>query len=137
MHNDCNLGVQFSRRAVNNIWKESIKEHYCVDQSSDMNTLAQLLLQGTYFSYFYTTHIVASELKNPICHSNECQIGSFSSEATICCIYYPSYPIITFTLLYLSFNNANIIIMISLGCLLCLAFFCCFHESFSSDTKYN
>ena len=29
------------------------------------------------------THIVASELKDPICHSDECQIGSFSSEATI------------------------------------------------------
>ena len=28
--------------------------------------------------------IVASELKDPICHSNECQIGSFSSEATKC-----------------------------------------------------
>ena len=28
-------------------------------------------------------YIVASELNNPICHSNECQIGSFSSEATI------------------------------------------------------
>ena len=28
-------------------------------------------------------YIVASELKDPICHSNECQIGSFSSEATI------------------------------------------------------
>ena len=28
-------------------------------------------------------HIVASDLKDPICHSNECQIGSFSSEATI------------------------------------------------------
>ena len=28
-------------------------------------------------------HIVASELKDPICHSNECQIGSFSSEAAI------------------------------------------------------
>ena len=26
---------------------------------------------------------VASELDDPICHSNECQIGSFSSEATI------------------------------------------------------
>ena len=25
---------------------------------------------------------VASELKDPICHSDECQIGSFSSEAT-------------------------------------------------------
>ena len=29
-------------------------------------------------------YIVASELKDPICHSDECQIGSFSSEATIC-----------------------------------------------------
>ena len=28
-------------------------------------------------------HIVVSELKDPICHSNECQIGSFSSVATI------------------------------------------------------
>ena len=32
----------------------------------------------------YITDIVASELKDPICHSNECQIGSFISEATIC-----------------------------------------------------
>ena len=31
----------------------------------------------------YGAYIVASELKDPICHSNECQIGSFSSEATI------------------------------------------------------
>ena len=29
-------------------------------------------------------YIVASEQKDPICHSNECQIGSFSSQATIC-----------------------------------------------------
>ena len=29
-------------------------------------------------------YFVASELKDPICHSDECQIGSFSSEATIC-----------------------------------------------------
>ena len=28
--------------------------------------------------------IVASELNDPICHSNECQIGSFSYEATRC-----------------------------------------------------
>ena len=34
-----------------------------------------------------TCHIVASELKDPICHSNECQIGSFSSEATTCWCY--------------------------------------------------
>ena len=32
----------------------------------------------------YKEHIVASELNDPICHSNECQIGSFSSEATTC-----------------------------------------------------
>ena len=31
-------------------------------------------------------HIVASELNDPICHSDECQIGSFSSEATILCL---------------------------------------------------
>ena len=30
-----------------------------------------------------TLHIVVSELNDPICHSDECQIGSFSSEATI------------------------------------------------------
>ena len=30
-----------------------------------------------------TQYIVASELKDPICHSDRCQIGSFSSEATI------------------------------------------------------
>ena len=29
-------------------------------------------------------YLVASELKDPICRSDECQIGSFSSEATIC-----------------------------------------------------
>ena len=32
---------------------------------------------------FTEIYIVASELKDPICHSYECQIGSFSSEATI------------------------------------------------------
>ena len=35
-------------------------------------------------------YIVASELKDPICHSDECQIGSFSSEATIWTHYGPS-----------------------------------------------
>ena len=34
--------------------------------------------------FINATDIVASELKDPICHSDECQIGSFSSEATIC-----------------------------------------------------
>ena len=33
-------------------------------------------------SFCLFIHIVALELKDPICHSNECQIGSFSSEAT-------------------------------------------------------
>ena len=33
--------------------------------------------------FYLHSHIVASELKDPICHSNECQIGSFSPEATI------------------------------------------------------
>ena len=35
--------------------------------------------------HVYRGQIVASELKDPICHSDECQIGSFSSEATRCC----------------------------------------------------
>ena len=30
----------------------------------------------------WTLQIVASELNDPICHSNECQIESFSAEAT-------------------------------------------------------
>ena len=34
--------------------------------------------------YHRAYYIVASELKDPICHFNECQIGSFSSEPTIC-----------------------------------------------------
>ena len=40
----------------------------------------------TEISAKHVFNIVASELKDPICHSNECQIGSFSSEATICFI---------------------------------------------------
>ena len=35
-------------------------------------------------------YIVASELKDPICHSNECQIGSLSSVATILLQHYDS-----------------------------------------------
>ena len=34
-------------------------------------------------SMFRVGYIVASELKDPICHSDECQIGSFSSVAAI------------------------------------------------------
>ena len=33
------------------------------------------------------SQIVASELNDPICHSDECQIGSFSSEATKCTVF--------------------------------------------------
>ena len=54
-------------------------------------------------------NFVASELKDPICHSNECQIGSFSSEATICihaewCILYSNRNIIVliFTMFFFS-----------------------------------
>ena len=39
-------------------------------------------------SPYPSMHIVASKLKDPICHSDECQIGSFSSEATICIFPY-------------------------------------------------
>ena len=38
---------------------------------------------GRYSETTLRQHIVAPELNDPICHSNECQIGSFSSEATI------------------------------------------------------
>ena len=40
------------------------------------------------FCLLLSCNIVASELKDPICHSDECQIGSFSSEATICILYF-------------------------------------------------
>ena len=40
------------------------------------------------FEQFVVLHIVASDLNDPICHSDECQIGSFSSEATICTMWY-------------------------------------------------
>ena len=39
----------------------------------------------------YGANIVASELNDPICHSDECQIGSFSSEATIYIEMYTMY----------------------------------------------
>ena len=50
----------------------------------------------TYIYRYVCIYIVASELKDPIWHSLEWQIGSFSSEATICvcmciCIYLLSY----------------------------------------------
>ena len=43
------------------------------------SSLMQFLMSACRVAY-----IVASELNDPICHSNECQIGSFSSEATTC-----------------------------------------------------
>ena len=40
-------------------------------------------------------HFVASELNDPICHSDECQMGSFSSEATICALYIVSFVLLS------------------------------------------
>ena len=37
---------------------------------------------GKFHLILMMRQFVASELKDPICHSDECQIGSFSSEAT-------------------------------------------------------
>ena len=45
-------------------------------------------------------YIVATELKDPICHSDECQIGSFSSEATICYDIYVYYIVVYFIDVY-------------------------------------
>ena len=44
---------------------------------------AFLCYLGSYSTVVIVNCIVASELKDPICHSDECQIGSFSSEATV------------------------------------------------------
>ena len=46
--------------------------------------LSLVTLTGLYSIFSAVDHIVASELKDPIWHSSEWQIGSFSSEATIC-----------------------------------------------------
>ena len=53
-----------------NVWKyeTKIKSYFDKDIQTDLR---------------YTIYIVASELKDPIWHSLEWQIGSFSSEATI------------------------------------------------------
>ena len=42
-------------------------------------------------------HVVASELKDPIWHSSEWQIGSFSSEATMYILYFFQYQDISAT----------------------------------------
>ena len=55
------------------------------------------------FTFLYTSHyehVVASELKDPICHSNECQIGSFSSEATMCNITFQVFRLSTCTFVF-------------------------------------
>ena len=49
---------------------------------------AELYAQSEPFARYgplikHSTYPVASKLNDPICHSDECQIGSFSSEATI------------------------------------------------------
>ena len=64
-----------------------------VEQSSwDGLGISRLICRHTYSLEidFRRQHLVASELKDPICHSDECQIGSFSSEVTICRQILPS-----------------------------------------------
>ena len=46
-----------------------------------------LVCKAKYLPTLLGRYIVASELKDPIWHSLEWQIGSFSSEATICLLY--------------------------------------------------
>ena len=56
----------------------------------DVNdTLNRSVVSLCYMFTHRRIYIVASELNDPICHSNECQIGSFSSEATICAASLP------------------------------------------------
>ncbi|CAH1791421.1 unnamed protein product [Owenia fusiformis] len=43
---DFGSGVGTATWAANQVWRKSLVEHYCVDKSSDMNTLAKLLLLG-------------------------------------------------------------------------------------------
>ncbi|XP_064640201.1 methyltransferase-like protein 17, mitochondrial [Lineus longissimus] len=42
---DFGSGTGSAMWAANTVWTNSLNEHYCVDVSADMNTLAQLLLQ--------------------------------------------------------------------------------------------
>ena len=49
----------------------------------DWLSMLQVLIGHTIHMYRCGWHIVASELKDPIWHSLEWQIGSFSSEPTI------------------------------------------------------
>ena len=58
----------------------------CDSHNEEWNTLNLTSLEPVISelgNIIINIYIVASELKDPICHSDECQIGSFSSEATI------------------------------------------------------
>ena len=57
---------------------------------------------------FSQLHFVASELKDPICHSNECQIGSFSSEPTICSFYFLDFDIVSLPAIYSADQNVTL-----------------------------
>ena len=48
--------------------------------------IGHLIFFCIYIYAYQGQYIVATELKDHICHSDECQIGSFSSEATICAL---------------------------------------------------
>ena len=69
------------------IWIEGGGGQY-MDQLTnrpDLQSAGQLRpnVKGASSIYSTNVYIVVSELNDPICHSDECQIGSFSSEATI------------------------------------------------------
>ena len=55
-----------------------------IDHILDLTNQTNTSLLSSGMTVKFRLYFVASELKDPICHSDECQIGSFSSEATIC-----------------------------------------------------
>ena len=57
---------------------------------------------------FSQLHFVASELKDTICHSDECQIGSFSSEPTICCLYFLDFDIVSLPAIHSADQNVTL-----------------------------
>ena len=61
------------------------KRYQIVAMPNDPLPVEKLIILMTYVTadfQFKCNQFVVSELNDPICHSNECQIGSFSSEAT-------------------------------------------------------
>ena len=52
--------------------------HKCEDYMTLTSTIGLLHERNMY------VHVVASELKDPICDSDECQIGSFSDDVYVC-----------------------------------------------------